>query len=211
MSQATDGVFLNRTQTLRAVGQRSDTRSFPTPDQERINWCWAAVGSSLCTFHIDHPISQTKVARLHLGPEFETEPPEGTEQILIEVLEKLFESNQIGHRFRRSEVHSDYNGADGRYQILRNDLVERLEKRYPVPATIIWSSGGNWVSHFICIFDFDRLDESGLTFFVYDPASNDMHLDNIIEISAGSLLRGYLSSTGLGNGLLYDAYLAVLP
>jgi hypothetical protein len=130
--------------------------SFPTQTQQRDNWCWAAVSAALLPIFHKAPMQQCEIVTQFKG--VASCPPNiGIDESAI--LDDVFASLQLGHRYHSREFLDDVDGAIP-------EIRAELEAGRPVPITISWGPDSN--NHYVCAFAYAQVDgEPAL--WIFDP------------------------------------------
>lgn len=159
--------------------------AFPTPTQEKTNWCWAAVAQAMLTRQGVQAWSQSSVAAFWGTAENVTIS-------LGDLLSRLWQSGHLGRY-----------GSEGRSYLQNRATTEQrmrslLDRDIPVPLTVAWDD--SFENHYICAFGYGVL-AGGFALWIFDPSAADSYQDNkrllpIDEVyayrstSAGTILRG---------------------
>ncbi len=211
MAHPANNPFLSETLSLQAGSSDAvdfaQAIDFPTPKQNQLKWCWAAISASLCNFHKGQNLSQEYVAELYLGSQFNSATNQETEQHIHKVLKKLFDHHQLDHEFHRVKIDVE----EQHFQDINSRVITCLKENYPVPITISWwrrADNPDPGNHYVCIFGYRQMDD--LTFLIYDPSYQDQNSVNIVEIPAHRMLNEYRGTARDPEGYWYDAYVPVI-
>lgn len=144
---------------------------FSPSNQEKTNWCWAAVGSGLYNFWggPNAPVSQSWFASKFGGTTL-NEPRDPVK--IITALEKEVEKVPDHKRLTGPAL----NNLDS----LKKKIAMAIRANKPVPLAIAWR-GDVEIGHLICVLGLSSLDgESAM--IIYDPSEADECSKNLRSV-----------------------------
>jgi hypothetical protein len=135
---------------------------FPTPAQEKTNWCWAAVTSALLSRQSGNQWSQTSVANFWGTAEDVTIS-------LGELLSRLWQSGQLVRYGSEGRTYLQNKGN------IQQEMRSLLDRDIPIPLTVSWN--GSLTNHYVCAFGYGSLAGS-FALWIFDPSAADSCQDN---------------------------------